>query len=97
VPLKVRRLPLAIQDLDEIWMTIAMDSPRAADNLARRFFDAEDRLADFPELGEARPDIAPGLRKWTVGNYLIFYRVDPDAVTIVRVVHGARDLPAALA
>jgi toxin ParE1/3/4 len=92
VPLKVRRLPLAVQDLDEIWMTIAIDSPRAADNLARRFFDAEDRLADFPELGEARPD----MRKWTVGNYLIFYRIDQDAVTIVRVLHGARDLPAAI-
>ncbi len=77
-------------------MAIAIDSLRAADNLARRFFDAEDRLADFPELGEARPDIAPDMRKWTVGNYLVFYRIDPDAVTIVRVLHGARDLPAAI-
>jgi plasmid stabilization system protein ParE len=28
-----------------------------------------------------------------VGRYLILYRVDPDALMVVRVMHGARDLP----
>lgn len=33
-----------------------------------------------------------GIRRILHGNYLIFYRADPEAVTILRVVHGALDL-----
>jgi toxin ParE1/3/4 len=45
-------------------------------------------------MGPSRPDIAPTLRCFRVGNYLIFYRQAQDGAEIVRVVHGARDLPA---
>jgi toxin ParE1/3/4 len=30
------------------------------------------------------------------GNYLIFYRIDPDHVVVVHVLHGARDYEAIL-
>lgn len=36
--------------------------------------------------------IAPGLRYFPVGNYLILYEAMPDGITVVRVVHGARHL-----
>ena len=39
------------------------------------------------------PDLA-GMRKWRVkdfDNFLIFYLPRPDGVSIVRVLHGARD------
>ncbi len=78
----------------DIWATIAVDSQSAADRLAARFYAAEDLLGAFPEIGEARPEIAADLRKWTVSPYVMLYRVTADAVEIVRVVHGARDLPA---
>jgi len=35
-----------------------------------------------------------GLRKWRVNefdNYLVFYKPRPDGVSIVRVLHAARD------
>jgi len=32
------------------------------------------------------------LRSFPVGQYVIFYRVAVDAVEIVTVIHGARDL-----
>jgi toxin ParE1/3/4 len=73
-----------------------MDSPKAADRLVQRFYQAEDLLAQFPEIGEARPDLAPDIRKWAVGAYLMFYRVTADTVLITRVLYGARDLPGAL-
>ena len=44
-------------------------------------------------MGRLRPGIAPELRYFTVGKYLILYRTVPDGVQIVRVIHGARDLP----
>jgi len=94
VPLRVRRLPQANDDLWELWATIAIDKPKAANRFVGRIYAAEDLLADFPQLGEARTDLAPDLRKWTVGLYLMFYRITPDGVDIVRIVHGAQDLPA---
>ncbi len=89
---KVRRLAKARADVDEIWFTIALDSDRAAERVIKRIAEAEDRLADFPELGAPRPDISPHARHWPVGDYLILYRIASDAVEIVRIVHGARDL-----
>jgi toxin ParE1/3/4 len=92
--LAVRRTKQADADLDEIWLHIALDNVTAADRLMERTAAAEDRLAAFPQIGQARPEIRPDLRHWPVGPYLIFYRIDQEEVSIVRVVHGARDLPA---
>jgi toxin ParE1/3/4 len=91
--LPVRRTNLAEADLDSIWLWIAQNNVGAAERMIARLEAAEDRLGEFPEIGQARPDVGPGIRHWPVSVYLIFYRIDPDAVTIVRVLHGARDLP----
>jgi toxin ParE1/3/4 len=91
--LRVRRTRMADADLDSIWLYIADDSVSAAEQQIQHIESAEQRLAQFPELGPARPDLHPDLRSWIVGSYLILYRIDPDAVTVVRVLHGARDLP----
>lgn len=84
----------AREDLLSIWSYIAADNPTAAD----RVLDAIDRrcarLSENPKLGPARPDIAPELRYFPVGSYLIFYREVSAGVEIVRVLHGARNLRA---
>lgn len=41
-----------------------------------------------------RPDIAPDLRYYPVGNYLIFYRPTETEIQVARVLHGARDIQA---
>ena len=43
-------------------------------------------------MGTARDRLAPGLRSFHVGNYLVFYRPVQDRIELVRVLHGARDL-----
>jgi len=91
--LPVRRTNQADADLDSIWLSIAIDSPTAAERLIGRLEAAESRLGQFPEIGQARPDLGVGIRHWPIAPYLIFYRVDPEAVTILRILHGARDLP----
>jgi toxin ParE1/3/4 len=48
-------------------------------------------LAANPHGGPRREDLAPGLRFYPVGNYLIFYRPGDDGIILVRVLHGARD------
>jgi toxin ParE1/3/4 len=43
-------------------------------------------------MGRERNDIAPGLRSFPVGKYLIFYRLIDEGLEIVRVLHGARNI-----
>jgi len=71
-------------------------------DLALRFLDAVERaygrLVEYPRIGaevHAFASRLPGLRFWpvpTFERFLVFYRVLSDAVEIVGVVHGSRDL-----
>jgi toxin ParE1/3/4 len=79
-------------DLDEIWFYIAGDNPGHADKLIRSVTSRFPTLASIPEIGRLREELAPRLRSFAVGNYVIFYRVIENGVEIVRVLHGARDL-----
>lgn len=86
--------PAAEADLDDIYFTIGLDSESAADRLVEEIRSRTARLSLFPESGRARSEIADDVRSLTVRNYVVLYQVDEDAVTVVRVVHGARDLNA---
>ena len=48
----------------------------------------------FPLASPAREMLGPGLRVTFHGAYAIYYQPRPDAVIIVRVLHGARDVAA---
>ena len=90
--MKIRRLPRAVRDVDDIWLHIASDDPVAATRLIERMAAGVARLADFPESGRARPEIGVGARSVPIGNYLVLYRVNGDFVDIVRMIHGAREI-----
>jgi len=49
-------------------------------------------LRQFPESGPVRPDVAPEARALIELPYLILYRIIPEGVQIVRVLHGARKI-----
>jgi toxin ParE1/3/4 len=82
---------LAASDLAEIWAFIAADSPPAADAFVQQIIGKFEPLRQFPELGAAREQLAPGLRALPYRDYVIYYLAEPDALVIVRVLHGARD------
>jgi toxin ParE1/3/4 len=88
----VHRSPLAEQDYRAIWRYIAGDNPDAADRLLLRIDSKLDLYALNPTMGRARDILAPGLRSFPVGDYLVFYRTIPDGIELVRVLHGARQL-----
>lgn len=94
--MRIRWSPEADADLRDIWHHVAMDNPRAADALLGKLADAVWPLADYPEFGRARPELAPGLRPLPVGSYVIYYKVDDRGVLLVRVLHGRRQLGADL-
>jgi toxin ParE1/3/4 len=91
---RVRLTGRARADLDEIWLRVALDNPGAADRLIDRIVTRCQDLADHPQLGPARTEIAPEARGLVIGDYLALYRVDGVNALIVRVVHGARQLKA---
>lgn len=90
----VARTAQAEEDLIEIWGYVALYNEAAADRLLDRF-DARWRLmATHPYSGVARDDLATGVRCLVEGEYLTFYRVAGDAVIVLRVIHGRRDIAA---
>jgi toxin ParE1/3/4 len=88
----IRWTAQAEEDLVDIWLYIAQDNPNAADRLLDEIEGKFLLLADNPQLGRARPDIAEECRYFPVGNYLILYRIIPDGIEVVRVVQGSRRL-----
>jgi toxin ParE1/3/4 len=82
----------AREDLKSIYRYIAQDSPSAAGRLRELFYDKFRLLARFPLIGEARDDLAEGIRMFTAGNYVILYQSEQRRVTIVQIVHAARDI-----
>jgi plasmid stabilization system protein ParE len=45
----------------------------------------------FPQAGTMRDELCAGLRCFSVGSYVIYFR-EREPVVIIRVLHGARDV-----
>ena len=80
-------------DLLDAWLFIAEDSLNAADRVLDTVAREASTLATQPMMGRARPDLAQGVRSWpTSTSYILFYVVDPTGITVLRVLHHARDI-----
>ena len=88
---RLRRLPAAIADVDDIWFYIAQENAAAAQRMIERISDATARLPMFPASGSPRADVHPQARSIPVGQYVVYYRIASETIDIVRVVHAARD------
>ena len=86
--------PKAQDDLDEIWLYIARDSPEAATRFIEKLRVKCSLIADSPRIGRQREELAPSLRSFPVGDYLIFYRLTRQGIEVARFLHGHRNLEA---
>jgi toxin ParE1/3/4 len=89
--------PEAEADLIAIAIHIRQHSSERAKAVVLRLRSRCDLLKAHPEAGRPRNEIAPGLRSLSERPYVLVYRLVGDAAEIVAIIHGARDLPAALA
>jgi len=89
-----RLAKLAETDLVDIRHYIAQDKPTAADRQVAVFFEKFHTLAKYPEMGQSCSEYGPGLRMFSVGNYVVIYRPIVEGIEIARVVSGHRDLTA---
>ena len=91
----MRRIVFSAQarrDMWEIWEYIAEANIPAADRLADKIQELTRLLATMPGGGHVRLDVDDNrYRFWTVKPYVIAYRYTSRTLTVVRVLHGARD------
>ncbi len=71
---QIVRSPESKADAVEIWAYIARDNPAAADRLMARFDQTFRNLATHPQVGKSVEELAPNLRFFPIGSYLVFYR-----------------------
>jgi toxin ParE1/3/4 len=83
----------ALRDLERIVVRIAIHDPGAAGRFRDRILDRIDVLRRLPESAQPRPEFGPDIRTVPIGRYIVFVRVAIPKVTVLRIVHGARDLP----
>ncbi|HEV3024067.1 MAG TPA: type II toxin-antitoxin system RelE/ParE family toxin [Pirellulales bacterium] len=93
---RLRVRPQADADLDQQSDFIARQSPDSADRFCIAARETYQRLLETPELGsivqvqlsgfhEIRVRSIPGFRNW-----LVFHRVAPEEIEVIRVLHAAR-------
>lgn len=88
-------LPAARADLLEIGDFIAQDDPRRAASFVAEIEAKMRAAAERPLSFPARDELHEGLRAARHGRYLIFFVEVGEEVRVVRVLHGAQDLPRA--
>jgi plasmid stabilization system protein ParE len=88
----VRLADEAETDLEAIGDKIAKDDPARAASFVRELRERCLGLGRFPKRFPLVPRYEQhGIRHYVHGNYLIFYRVEAEAVTVIHVLHGAMD------
>jgi toxin ParE1/3/4 len=90
---RVEWLPEAERNRESQLAYIAERNPWAAIEIGDAIEAAVARLADYPE--SARPGRVQGTRELVVTGtpYVVVYRVEPSAVVILRLLHGAQRWP----
>ncbi len=91
--MKVEWLPEAESNRESQLATIAERNPRAAIDMGDAIEAAVARLADYPQ--SARPGRVQGSRELVVTGtpWIVVYRIEPAAVVILRLLHGAQRWP----
>ncbi len=89
---RVIQTRLSLRDLDSIWDYMAEDNPEKASRFIRELRDRIEILAEQPRMGRRRDELSVGLRSFSFGNYVVFYRIVDDDVIINRVLHGRQNI-----
>ena len=88
---------LFLADYVEIVTTLSAENPGAAERFCDAVEEALALLTRHPQLGSmAGFRRAPGVRKWGIRrfpNYILFYEDRDQKLLLIRLLHGARDLP----
>lgn len=87
--------PTAKRDLDGIFDYIGRENhnPAAAEKVVRQIHEKCSAYARQPHMGSVRPDLAPDVRCFPVGSYVVIYRPASDGILVLTIPHGSQDIP----
>ena len=87
--------PDAEEDLRRIayYVGVERQSPQGACRVIDSVRENCDLYATQPKMGQQRPDLEPGIRVFSVGNYVVLYFPVEDGIHVIRVCEGHRDYP----
>ena len=91
--------PAAERDILEIVEWVASENPVAARGVRAALDTVAHTIGDHPRSGALKPHLAsPPIRFFPLRGfpYVVVYTPERDPPLIVRVLHGARDLPEVL-
>jgi len=95
--MKVVITAAAKADLLAIRRYIEADNPSRALSFVEELLDRCLALADTPRAYPLVPRYERyGIRRCVHGDYLIFYRLQPEQIEVIHVLQGARDIEALL-
>jgi plasmid stabilization system protein ParE len=78
--------------LEEVGRHLAEESPSAAVRLVTDLLDAAESLATLSDQGRRVPELNDSqYRELLTRDYRLVYRVTPEEVIIIALIHGARD------
>ena len=86
-----RKSPEADDDLLRIWRYIAQNDRAVATQFIDRLHSTMGALAEMPGMGRRRDDLAPNIRTFPLGHYLIIYRDASGGIEVARVLSARRD------
>jgi toxin ParE1/3/4 len=90
--------PLAQHELEDIlfYIRVAGGRPETARRIGEEIRDKAEKQATHGESGHQHTAAPKGWRYVKHKRWLVFYQPHPDGIEVMRVVDGARDLPAVL-
>ncbi len=90
---RYRLTPNAQENVDQIGAFIAEENVDAALRVLDAIERAFEELATMPRMGHTREDLTNrSVRFWRVYSYLVVYDPSSMPLTVVAVLHGARDV-----
>jgi toxin ParE1/3/4 len=91
--MRLRWTTPAANDLYKIVRRIQKDNPKAATKVAKTLYDGCVSLTNLPRRG--RQGRIPGTRELIFSGlpYIVVYKIQDEAVELIRIYHGAQDWP----
>ena len=88
---RIRRTSQADRDIENLYIySLKTFGPRQAESYVARLLSAIDSLSEFPQIGVLIS--RKGRRRRLIHEmHIVYYRVHPDSVEIVRVCDARRD------
>ena len=95
--MRVLYRPAALNDLEQIYdFTFEMWGPAQAEHYLAQLRSAAQRLLVHPRSGRVYEMEGQKYRSLRSGRHLIFYRIEADAIVVVRILHDRMDIPSRL-